>query len=211
VLLRIGGRRLALRVTIAMIAVVVIHRLMGVQGAYFRTDTRADSLLIGCAVAIAASMGAFERLNRRAMCIATLIGTLALGFVFAFAQQASPFMEGVGYTLVALASATIVIALAVRPLRPVTATLGWRPLTWIGQRSYGVYLYHPLCLAVVATRLGMVGPATLVTTTALSVAAAAVSYRYLETPFLRLKDRKEESTARPRAHPKVRPTQPSRL
>jgi peptidoglycan/LPS O-acetylase OafA/YrhL len=211
VLLRIGGRRLALRVTIAVIAVVVVHRLMGVQGAYFRTDTRADSLLIGCAVAIAASMGAFERLSRRAICIATLIGTLALGFVFAFAQQASPFMEGVGYTLVALASATVVIALAVRPLSPVTATLGWRPLTWIGQRSYGVYLYHPLCLAVVATRLGMVGPATLVTTTALSLAAAAVSYRYLETPFLRLKDRKEESTARPRAHSKVRPTQPSRL
>jgi peptidoglycan/LPS O-acetylase OafA/YrhL len=131
--------------------------------------------------------------------------------VFAFAQQASPFMEGVGYTLVALASATVVIALAVRPLHTVTATLGWRPLTWIGQRSYGVYLYHPLCLAMVATRLGMVGPATLVTTTALSVAAAAVSYRYLETPFLRLKDRERRHRSMSRFRQSVQTVEPADL
>jgi peptidoglycan/LPS O-acetylase OafA/YrhL len=189
VLLRVGGRRAALWATVAVIAIVVIHRLTGVAGAYFRTDTRADSLLIGCAVSIAASLGLFQRLSLGGIRVAALLGALGLGAVLAFVQQASPLMEGVGYTLVGAASATVVVAIAIRPLRPVTATLGCRPLIWIGQRSYGVYLYHPLCLALVAPRLGTAGPATLLATIAFTLATAAVSYRYVETPFLRLKDR----------------------
>jgi peptidoglycan/LPS O-acetylase OafA/YrhL len=58
------------------------------------------------------------------------------------------------------------------------------PLRYIGKISYGLYLYHfPIMLAGKghAPTLVLIG---------VSVVAAAVSYKYVEMPFLRLKDRR---------------------
>jgi peptidoglycan/LPS O-acetylase OafA/YrhL len=59
---------------------------------------------------------------------------------------------------------------------------------WLGERSYGFYLYHyPIVMLLVLSgasvldRVAIGLPATLV--------ATAVSWRYLEQPFLRLKER----------------------
>lgn len=60
-------------------------------------------------------------------------------------------------------------------------------VVWVGRRSYGVYLYG-LTLTFLLTRFAP-GPPILISMLALSLATAAVSYRYLELPFLRLKDR----------------------
>jgi peptidoglycan/LPS O-acetylase OafA/YrhL len=108
--------------------------------------------------------------------------------VLAAVEQTSPVM-GVGYTLVGVAAATIVIAAAVRPLGSAVWALSWYPLRWVGQRSYGVYLYHPLCVALLAPRLGDDGPVIFLGTLIVSLCAAAASYQYVETPFLRLKER----------------------
>ncbi|MBJ7607937.1 MAG: acyltransferase [Candidatus Dormibacteraeota bacterium] len=188
VALAVGGRRAALWTTIVLIGVVLLHRLTGLQGAYFRTDARADSLLVGCAVAIAASLGILDRVSTRIIKIGGITGTLSLGIVLAAGDHASSLMEGVGFTLVGLAAATVVVAIAVRPMRLPVEMACCPPLVWVGQRSYGVYLYHPLCIAILAPRLGTEGLFTLVGTALLVLVTAAASYRYLETPFLRLKD-----------------------
>ena len=61
---------------------------------------------------------------------------------------------------------------------------GWNSAVfgYLGRVSYGLYVFHVAAIRLTES-LG-VGAAFLLT-----VAAAAVSYRYLETPFLRLKDR----------------------
>lgn len=187
-LLAVGGRRAALGATLVLVGVVLVHRLTGVPGSYFRTDTRADSLLIGCAVALAASAGLFDRLPTTVIRGAAVAGGLALGLVLALGGQTSAVM-GVGYTLVGVAAATIIIATAVRPLGSAVRALSWHPLRWVGQRSYGVYLYHPLCLALLAPRLGSDGPVVFVGTLIVVLCAAGASYQYVETPFLRLKER----------------------
>lgn len=187
-LLAVGGRRAALGATIVVVGIVLVHRLTGVQGSYFRTDTRADSLLIGCAIALAASAGLLERLPTNVIRGAAAVGALALGFVLALGAQTS-LLLGVGYTVIGVAAATIVIATAVRPLGSAVRALSWHPLTWVGQRSYGVYLYHPLCLALLAPRLGTNGPIVFVGSLIVSLCAAGASYKYVETPFLRLKER----------------------
>jgi len=184
-----GGRRAALAATVALVGLVLVHRITGVPGAYFRTDTRADSLLIGCGIALAAPMGVFHRLPMTVVRGAAVAAAASLLAMLAVVQQASLLMTGFGYTLIGIASATIVVAVAVRPLGFVVRALELRPLTWIGRRSYGVYLYHPLCLALLAPRLGIEGPPAFLGTLALSLGAAAASFRYVEAPFLRLKDR----------------------
>lgn len=63
--------------------------------------------------------------------------------------------------------------------------LGWAPLAYVGRISYGLYLWHYLFVWS-----GIPWPIALTA----AFVTAAVSHRYLEQPFLRLKD-----TLRPRA------------
>ena len=60
--------------------------------------------------------------------------------------------------------------------------LAWRPLKGLGTISYGVYLWHgPLLGFLAAMAVPFSGPAIFV----LAPLAAALSYRYVERPFLR--------------------------
>lgn len=120
--------------------------------------------------------------------------------------------QPVGRTLGALALTGILMILLVSPAvfgegvggLP-RRVLAWRPLAKLGVISYGVYLYH-LTLAELlgeqtdlghfsASGLGLAAnihhlttPILFVLTVAGSAAAAAVSYRFFELPFLRLKE-----------------------
>jgi peptidoglycan/LPS O-acetylase OafA/YrhL len=74
-----------------------------------------------------------------------------------------------------------------------------RPLVYIGTISYGIYLIHLFVMPAVTTlqrRLGIgalatdrPGPEQFVLVTVLSIAAAAVSWRYFERPINSLKTR----------------------
>jgi peptidoglycan/LPS O-acetylase OafA/YrhL len=72
--------------------------------------------------------------------------------------------------------------------------LGSRPLQYLGRISYGLFLWHLLVLEVVVDVLGLelfTGSFVVVfgLTWSLSVVAAALSWRYVEEPVLRWKDR----------------------
>lgn len=80
--------------------------------------------------------------------------------------------------------------------------LSWSAVTWVGKRAYGLYLYHfPIVLSPlvpgVLERLGADVPLVVDLTVALgfTVLVAWGSYRWVEVPFLRLKDRFRSRTA----------------
>jgi peptidoglycan/LPS O-acetylase OafA/YrhL len=97
---------------------------------------------------------------------------------------AHPVGGALGYTAVAVACAmTIVGALGLGPgsalARPVPV--------YLGRISYGAYVFHYFCAHLVSQRANSaLAP---VWSFALTIALASASYRWLETPFLKLKDR----------------------
>ena len=90
-----------------------------------------------------------------------------------------------GSSPVALLS-TVVIAVAVHPASRIgTVVLAQQPLRWIGERSYGIYLWHwPIFMV---TRPGFDTDITGWPNTALRIAltlvAAELSYRFVEEPI----------------------------
>ena len=79
---------------------------------------------------------------------------------------------------------TVALLLA-GPVGPVGRLLGAGPLVWVGRRSYGAYLYHPVLLLAIAPLPVAADPlprtALLLAAT---LAAAAASYRWVEQPVL---------------------------
>lgn len=86
-----------------------------------------------------------------------------------------------GYALVAVACGLLIVAFQQLPAP--------RPFIYSGRISYGLYVFHLPVLAAVTSHVhGLVGIGL---TLLLTYVVAAISYRYFETPFLRLKRRFE--------------------
>lgn len=69
-----------------------------------------------------------------------------------------------------------------------------KPIVTLGKMSYGLYVFHSICLLVTertAERLHLHGglPAAVFVALPLTALVSYMSYRYFETPFLRLKER----------------------
>ena len=157
---------------------------------YYGTDTRVAGLLFGAALAFVWKPGQTPRWagRRTRALLLDVAGLAALGALVWFylrLDQYQPFLFRGGFTLVALATA-VAILVAVCPhshLGP--HLLGWRPLRWIGLRSYGIYLWHwPIFML---TRPELDVPITGLPLLALRLAAtillADLSYRFVETPI----------------------------
>ncbi len=154
---------------------------------YYGTDTRAFTLLIGALLAFALP-GLQRALAARrvspvsadAVGLAALLGVLAL---FASVHDYQPWLYRGGFLLMALV-ASVLIGAVVTPASRLGQALGWEPLRWLGVRSYGIYLWHWPIMQL--TRPGvdvpLSGPLLVLLQAAATVAAAALSYRYVETP-----------------------------
>jgi peptidoglycan/LPS O-acetylase OafA/YrhL len=73
---------------------------------------------------------------------------------------------------------------------------GWRGIRYLGKISYGLYVYHLPCLAVLwklVSRFPKYNSPFAVFALGLpfTIGVAAISYRYFESPFLRMKERFE--------------------
>jgi peptidoglycan/LPS O-acetylase OafA/YrhL len=165
-----------------------------IQRISYGADTRAEQLLLGCALAAALPM-----LRYRIGTAAATVGAILLGaFVVWPGDLPSEFYFHGGSTILALTAAVLIAHTSQQPDSPFSRVLSARPLAWIGQRSYGIYLWHvPLIALVAATHTSSI--VQLVVKLVLVFLLPALSYRYLETPFLRVKRRLGAAPAPPRA------------
>ncbi|HEX4490161.1 MAG TPA: acyltransferase family protein [Acidimicrobiia bacterium] len=174
--------------TVSSVLMVVLYDPAHNNRVYFGTDTRAAAILFGAA--LAAALAAYGPPTRRSDRIALEISGLAGLAVLAIAWtrldgQSSTLYRG-GFLVCGLA-ATAIIATAVHPDRMLVArALSFGPLCGLGLISYGVYLYHwPIDVALDAQRAHLNGWPLFGLQTAVALAAAVLSYRYIEQPIRR--------------------------
>ena len=82
----------------------------------------------------------------------------------------------------------------------ISTTFGW--LTYLGRISYGLYVFHAFALILTEKMIGPAGNAFMgvakpVLALLETVALAALSYKYIESPFIRMKDRFTVIKSRP--------------
>jgi peptidoglycan/LPS O-acetylase OafA/YrhL len=71
-----------------------------------------------------------------------------------------------------------------------------RPFAWIGLISYSLYLWHwPLLAIDRATRAGDAPLATKLALVAVTFVLAVLTYRYVETPFRRMRTQPRRAVA----------------
>ncbi|MDF1478392.1 acyltransferase family protein [Leifsonia sp. H3M29-4] len=192
-------RRRAVRASIAgalaVASAVAMGLLAGDDGTrvYYGTDTHSFGLALGAALAFlleARFTPAGDAPPRTQRIVLPLVGAAALAGVLAIAAL---LPEDAAFTTrggLALASALTAIAIlgATVPDSWLGRALDVQPLRWIGERSYGLYLWHWPVLVLLAASVPAVAGWWVVPVAALvvTVAAAAASYRFVETPVRRL-------------------------
>ncbi|WPU08579.1 acyltransferase [Pseudarthrobacter oxydans] len=208
-LLIVGFRFLALRgllvVTLCLSAAAVAVRLvLQLQGAgwervYNGPDTRADQLLIGCALAVVFKMSEVNpELARRLKVTGRVAGVAAaLALVGLCVAVTYPRGEGawdVAYrsfapAVIALATAVVIAAVVSQPKHTLTRLLDAPALSRPGRRlSYGVYLWHyPVLFALTPVITGeSSGLIRFAAALVITVALAWLSARFIEEPIRRI-------------------------
>jgi peptidoglycan/LPS O-acetylase OafA/YrhL len=97
----------------------------------------------------------------------------------------------VQWPVVAVLTVVLIAAcVGVGPPSPVQRLLGSRPLVLIGKVSYGGYLWHFPVFVLIDSTLGLDTWPPRLLGLAVTAALVPLSYRFVELPFLRLKDRR---------------------
>lgn len=155
---------------------------------YYGTDTRAFGLLIGAALAIIwPSSRLTTMLSKQSSIKLDMVGVCGLMVIFYMIFKTDDYDESLyrgGMVVLSVASALIIAAVA-SPYSAVGKLLSWKPLQWIGLRSYGLYLWHypVIILSNPANPNAQPGFMLQLVQLALSIGLAALSYKYLEVPI----------------------------
>jgi peptidoglycan/LPS O-acetylase OafA/YrhL len=196
-LLALRRTRYVVAFLVAGIVLVAVHRAqMWRSGVYWlvpyvRTDTRADSLLVGALLAVVWHVGATKKIRGLAF-----VGTgaaAALVASFFVCTYTGGFLYLGGFTLIAVCVAVVILA---------SLQTNWfgrpflrnRVLRGFGRVSYGLYLWHLVVFSVVLRYTESWQPLPRVAVAyAISAATTMFSWHFVERPALALKDRFFES------------------
>ncbi|HEY1563502.1 MAG TPA: acyltransferase family protein [Gaiellaceae bacterium] len=151
---------------------------------WYGTDTRAFLLLMGILLALVWPY--FERM-RGALPVLELFGVAALvGSVLLFLRMHDfdPTLWRGGDLAASFCFAVLIAAVA-HPRTGIGQALGVAPLRWLGERSYGIYLWHFPVVELMrpGVDISWTGPGVVVAQAAIVLTAAALSYRYIEQPI----------------------------
>jgi len=186
-LVLLGRKRMPMIVIAGLAASVALMWILYNPGGdpsrvYFGTDTRAFLLLMGILLAL---VWPWIVRMRRAVPLLELFGLAALvGTVLLFLrmQDFNPTLFRGGDLAAAFCFAVLVAAVA-HPKTGIGEALGVAPLRWVGERSYGIYLWHWPIIVLVAGVNARPSVGIVVAEAALVLAVATLSYKFVEQPI----------------------------
>jgi len=175
---------LALAAGSAVLMLMLYHPGYDPTRVYEGSDTRACGLLVGAALAMvwpSRRAAAAGRWARPVLDGTGVAGLAVIGLMIWRVGQYSSFTYRGGLVVLSVATAGV-LAAAACPGSLVGAALGWRPLRWIGVRSYGIYLWHfPVIVLTTPANATEDLPRAAVQVAA-SIGLAALSWRFVEEP-----------------------------
>ncbi len=166
----------------------------------YSTFARIDPIALG--VLLALFVGKVPALSRTARSLLLLLGVS--GMIGAYALSAldseitrSSWQLAVSHSITAVSSLAILVSFLGAANRFLRSAM----LTYLGKISYGLYVVHEFAHLVAKQIIPAATPARVLfqsaVALALTIALAAASYRWLESPFLRLKERFARVQSRP--------------
>ncbi|OTX77297.1 acetyltransferase, partial [Bacillus thuringiensis serovar chanpaisis] len=155
---------------------------------YYGTDTRAFSLLIGAVLALVwPSNRLANKIIPKARFILDVMGGIALIIILVMfwkTNQYDPFLYKGGMVLLSIATALLVANLA-HPASRIAQFLRFRPLRWVGVRSYGIYLWHYPILTLTTPKVnaGDFSIIRAILQFLLIILIAQISWKFIEKPI----------------------------
>ena len=197
----IRSRRTLLRLCLALLCVEPLLRgaylrllhpgMMAFSGIYHNTLLHSDCLIAGSALALWLRDPGVTLEHVRRLARWSLVAPFAL-VGLCFAAIHSLHLGGDLFLLFTFSAAaclsTALVLFCILPGSRLGGLLEFRPLAAWGRISYGLYFYHVLLLPITRTRMGRhSAPVQIAMLLLISTAVAWASFRFYESPFLRLK------------------------
>jgi peptidoglycan/LPS O-acetylase OafA/YrhL len=157
---------------------------------YFGTDTHSLGLFLGAALAVSwIPQNLSANIEKRAQDVIDGIGVFGLlgliaTFLFIDANNATSYQ--IAFPLAAIFGCLVIISL-VHPASRFAPLISSAPFTWVGQRSYGIYIWHWVVFQVTRPSVDLTGEtwALYLARVLLVLALADISLRWVEIPFRR--------------------------
>ena len=193
-----------MQVTAGVIGAVWIYRFVLKfvfhvwQGYFYEAfDTRMDHLFIGCLLALALcytrNHKAWGIICERPLVTAFTVGLLIMS-IMAELRWKDLYRDTWGFIANPVLCALLIPQLISLRTDVLVRWLDWPPIQFLGSISYSLYLYQQLILEPVRKALHVVPyPVQVVASAAALIGVASFSYRFVEKPFLRLKDKQFRS------------------
>jgi peptidoglycan/LPS O-acetylase OafA/YrhL len=200
----IGWRMVGTILTIAL-AIWAWRIWMTWHGAPFKRlyngfDTRADALMVGCALAVVLAFVSLENrptFDRILKLLAWPILAIALTFTFYFLDWQHPAYYYAGIVLGA-ALGTILVLILIRPLDTVLhRVLELSVLVFFGRIFYAMYLWHWPMVLIFRRDFGWPVWLRFVLIYPLTILLAVLSYVLIERHFMRAKGRRRAAKSDP--------------
>jgi peptidoglycan/LPS O-acetylase OafA/YrhL len=157
---------------------------------YFGSDTHSLGLFLGAALGVSwIPQNLTSAISKRAQDFIDGIGVFGLFGIlctFLFISESNATLYRLAFPLAGIFGCATLISI-VHPASRFAPVLSSRPLLWIGQRSYGIYLWHWVIFQVTRPSIDLAGSeiALDVARTLLVLICADISLRYIEIPIRR--------------------------
>ena len=155
---------------------------------YFGTDTHSLGLFLGSALAVSwIPQNLSADIEKRAQDVIDgigVVGLLGLVSTFLFIEESNASLYRIAFPLAGIFGCLVIISL-VHPASRFAPIISTAPFRWVGQRSYGIYIWHWVIFQVTRPSVDLSGQtwALYLARVLLVLALADISLRWVEIPF----------------------------